>query len=107
MIERAELTAYLLPHVQRRRVLESEVLAIKNNSMNKEEQTRPLRSGRPQNTLPLTDNRQICGNPHGSRIVQKQLVSGFRNGPVTSQFDKVRIFFEKTLVFTYYFLFFC
>lgn len=31
MIERGDLTAYRLPHIQRRRVLESEELAIKNN----------------------------------------------------------------------------
>ena len=48
MIERGDLTAYRLPHVQRRRVLESEVLAIKNNSMTKEEQKRPKRRGRPR-----------------------------------------------------------
>ena len=31
----------------------------------------------------------------------------FEKGPVTSQFDMVWIFFEKILVFMYYFLFFC
>ena len=48
MIERGDLTAYRLPHVTRRRVLESEVLAIKNaNSGNLEPKGKGKR-GRPR-----------------------------------------------------------
>lgn len=48
MIERGDLAAYRLPHVQRRRVLESEVLAIKNNSVSKEEPVKQKKRGRPR-----------------------------------------------------------
>ena len=43
MIERGDLRAYRLPHAQRRRVLESGVLAIKNNFIAK----RGKKKGRP------------------------------------------------------------
>ena len=48
MIERGDLTAYRLPHVSRRRVLESEVLAIKNTTSGNSEPKGKGKRGRPR-----------------------------------------------------------